>query len=1295
MLRKLLLSGILCLSLTGVALAQTGKLSGRITDKETKEAIPFASIIILKDGVQKGGTSSDFEGNYEFYALVPGSYNVKVSFVGYAEKTIAGVVINFEKTTRLPIELSADVKMTEVVEIYAQKLIDPDNTSTGKTFSSKDIEKLPTRSVTSIINTSSGVFSSDDNGAINIKGARSNTNQYFVNGVKVFGTPNIPVEAISELSVINGGVPAQFGDVTGGVINITTKGPSSRFFGGAAAETSSPFDQWHYNFGSFNLSGPILKKRIIDRNDTTGATTKDLTTIGFFTALQYTYQRDGNPPATSLNVLTEDAQKRIEANPVSFGDIAPGTSPISGENISFNDTRKLKYRPNTSSHNVVFNTTVDFQPAEDISFSVGGTYEYNNSDLYGFGRTLMNSQNNPQQIATNMNAFARFTHFFRGNGRDENALFKNAYYQLQVDYARTSQTTQNREFQDEFFKYNHVGTFKRNRVEFPIGLWDFLDIQSRLISQDPGASASVYILGEDTLRRSDTSTLNYTVLSPIDTFTYSPSAFNPLLSNYTGSYFDYLRTLPSGFPTPFNPETSTVFDLASITRPGSLRNGNLPPSIFGLFGNVGSPFSTYSRNITEQYRGTALFVAQIKKHSVKFGLEYEQRSIRGYGLNVSRAGGNSLWGIAQGYARTGELSSFVIDRDEFGAFDTLTAGAWASSIQQDTIRRVDGPVNGGNFATNLWNRFGTMNVDEVDPGRMSLDLFSADEIILQDGGNLLDYQGFTYTGQVSRSRVSFNDFFNDANNRPIGSFNPSYFSVFLEDKFEINDLILRLGLRADRFDANTNVLRDDFSLTRLANVGELGRSTLSQFGGGFTLPEIVGNDWNIYVDGQRGAKPQEFTGSNFSDFRILGFRDGSRWYDASGTELVNPQTLIDQGALPFSFIRGVLNNGGNEATVWRQSGITYSGDMNAFRDYTPVWNLMPRVSFSFPISEDALFYAHYDVLTRRPTNLAVTPLDYFVLRQNNGVGSPISNPNLIPQLTIDYQLGFQQRLSNSSSLKIAAFYRDFRNQIQQVPRIGAYLGNDALENYFTFDNIDYGTSKGLTFDYELRRTKNLTMFASYTLSFAEGTGSGEVSNAGINRTLSQIGQQNLRILVPLSFDRRHAFKLNLDYRFKENEGFEIFGIKPLENVGFNLTSDIGSGTPYTRNGGVPSARIGGIGNPLISGQINSSRLPWNYRFGFRVDKSWNYKSEKSGSMRSINAYLYVQNLLDTRNVQSVYAFTGSPTDDGFLDSAFGVQYATQNVSNTPAFLDVYNMALQNPDVFSLPRRIRLGLTFTF
>ena len=58
-------------------------------------------------------------------------------------------------------------------------------------------------------------------------------------------------------------MPAQYGDATGGIISVTTKGPSSRFGGGLEIESSSLFDKYNYNLVGFGLSGPILKKEIL------------------------------------------------------------------------------------------------------------------------------------------------------------------------------------------------------------------------------------------------------------------------------------------------------------------------------------------------------------------------------------------------------------------------------------------------------------------------------------------------------------------------------------------------------------------------------------------------------------------------------------------------------------------------------------------------------------------------------------------------------------------------------------------------------------------------------------------------------------------------------------------------------------------------------------------------------------------------------------------------------------------------------------------------------------------------
>jgi hypothetical protein len=82
----------------------------------------------------------------------------------------------------------------------------------------------------------------------------------------------------------------------------------------------------------------------------------------------------------------------------------------------------------------------------------------------------------------------------------------------------------------------------------------------------------------------------------------------------------------------------------------------------------------------------------------------------------------------------------------------------------------------------------------------------------------------------------------------------------------------------------------------------------------------------------------------------------------------------------------------------------------------------------------------------------------------------------------------------------------------------------------------------------------------------------------------------------------------------------------------------------------------------------------------------------------MNVYLRVSNLLDRRNIISVYRFTGSPNDDGFLNSADGRTFINGGITegrSLDAFLASYQWRLLNPDNFSLPRRIFLGATLDF
>ncbi|HKJ66554.1 MAG TPA: carboxypeptidase-like regulatory domain-containing protein, partial [bacterium] len=73
-----------------IALAQTGKIAGTITDAETDEALPGVNVII--EGTDQGA-ATDEDGHYFIINVDPGTYSVTASMIGYAEVTKTGVVV--------------------------------------------------------------------------------------------------------------------------------------------------------------------------------------------------------------------------------------------------------------------------------------------------------------------------------------------------------------------------------------------------------------------------------------------------------------------------------------------------------------------------------------------------------------------------------------------------------------------------------------------------------------------------------------------------------------------------------------------------------------------------------------------------------------------------------------------------------------------------------------------------------------------------------------------------------------------------------------------------------------------------------------------------------------------------------------------------------------------------------------------------------------------------------------------------------------------------------------------------
>jgi hypothetical protein len=233
----------------------------------------------------------------------------------------------------------------------------------------------------------------------------------------------------------------------------------------------------------------------------------------------------------------------------------------------------------------------------------------------------------------------------------------------------------------------------------------------------------------------------------------------------------------------------------------------------------------------------------------------------------------------------------------------------------------------------------------------------------------------------------------------------------------------------------------------------------------------------------------------------------------------------------------------------------------------------------------------------------------------------------------------------------------------------------------------------------MRRTGNVRLTASYTLQFADGTGSAD-------RTadkLLQNGQPNLRTIAPLDFDQRHNIIVSVDYRYSDGKDYNgpmIKNTQVLANTGLNFIFRAGSGTPYSRQRDVTTQanNIGlqQVSSGLIDGEINGSRLPWQYRVDVKLDRDFKIKFGKSegSKVALLNVYIQVQNLFDTRNIINVYRYTGNPDDDGYLASATGQAFVPLT-TDPEAFVDQYNIKVNDPSNYSLPRRARIGVKFDF
>lgn len=216
----------LLLALSGAVLAgTTGKISGQVLDRDTREPLVGANVFV--EGTVLGA-STDGDGYFFILNVPPGTYTVTSQYLGFDSMSQTNVLVQVDRTTELTFPIRQSVGgSADVVVVEAERPpVERDVTSTVQNVTSERIDALPVNSLTDILELQSGVVNT---GALHVRGGRSGEVAYFIDGHRVedplFGGQVIDInnEAIEQLEFLSGTFNAEYGNALSGVVNVVTK----------------------------------------------------------------------------------------------------------------------------------------------------------------------------------------------------------------------------------------------------------------------------------------------------------------------------------------------------------------------------------------------------------------------------------------------------------------------------------------------------------------------------------------------------------------------------------------------------------------------------------------------------------------------------------------------------------------------------------------------------------------------------------------------------------------------------------------------------------------------------------------------------------------------------------------------------------------------------------------------------------------------------------------------------------------------------------------------------------------
>lgn len=217
--------------------AAGGTFSGRVTDERSGEDLIAANVALVNTKI---GASTDIEGKFLIKRIPEGTYDVRISFLGYETKVISGVIMKTGETVSMNFSLSEDqgIQQQEVV-ISASAIKSSEGAilaerrkaaSIGDGISSEQMKKAPDATSGDALKRITGV-TLVDNKFVFVRGVTDRYNQTTLNGASVtstsvdkksFSFDMLPSNLIENMNVAKTATPDLPGDFTGGLVQLNT-----------------------------------------------------------------------------------------------------------------------------------------------------------------------------------------------------------------------------------------------------------------------------------------------------------------------------------------------------------------------------------------------------------------------------------------------------------------------------------------------------------------------------------------------------------------------------------------------------------------------------------------------------------------------------------------------------------------------------------------------------------------------------------------------------------------------------------------------------------------------------------------------------------------------------------------------------------------------------------------------------------------------------------------------------------------------------------------------------------------